>query len=171
MPSSPPRNAWNCAMSVPAMKALPPAPRNTAARSPSSLRIRAQASPSCSYMRHVMALRAAGRSKITVAISPWRLKRTSPSLIALLRCDRRSPRLRTRSSPDLSYDCAVVQISLALAHARVQDVGVDLEQRKPLLHSLGLFEHEMHILAMLRDAALGREFAADHLATLDVHDL
>src|SRR5262249_28210534 len=56
-------------MSVPAMKALPPAPRNTATRSPSSSRIRAQASPSCSYMRHVMALRAAGRSKTTVAMS------------------------------------------------------------------------------------------------------
>jgi hypothetical protein len=72
-------------MSVPAMKALPPAPRNTATRSPSSLRICAQASPSCSYMRQVMALRAAGRSKITVATSPSRPWRTSPSLIELLR--------------------------------------------------------------------------------------
>src|SRR2546421_8090538 len=171
MPSSPLRKVSNCAMSVPAMKALPPAPRNTAARSPSSLRIRAQASPSCSYMRHVMALRAAGRSKITVAISPWRLKPTSPSLIAVLRCDCRSPRSRTRSPPDLFDDGAVVQISLALAHARVQDVGMDFEQGKPLLHSLGLFEHEMHILEMLRDAALGRELAAGHLGTLDVQDL
>jgi hypothetical protein len=55
------------------MKALPPAPRNTATRSPSSPRMRAHASPSCSYIRQVMALRAAGRSKMTVAMSPARL--------------------------------------------------------------------------------------------------
>src|SRR5215468_247191 len=172
MPSSPPRNAWNCAMSVPAMKALPPAPRNTAARSPSSLRICAQASPSCSYMRHVMALRAAGRSKITVATSPSRAYRTSPSVIELLRLLRLPPfQSRPHASPDLIDHGAVVQVSLPLPHAGFQDVGVDFEQRKPLLHPFGLFEHEVDVLEMLGDAAFGIKFAADHLRTLDVHDL
>src|SRR5262249_32017056 len=160
------------AMSVPAMKALPPAPRNTATRSPSSPRILAQAPPSCSYMRHVMALRAAGRSKITVAMSPSRVERTSPSVIELLRLLRLpSFQSRPHAPPDLFDHGAVVPVSLPLPHASFQDIGVDFEQRKPLLHPFGLFEHEMDVLEMLGDAAFGRKFAADHLRTLDVHDL
>ena len=42
-----------------------------------------------------------------------------------------------------------------MSHAGLQHVGMDLEQRKPLLHALGLFEHEVDILEMLGDAALG----------------
>src|SRR5262245_65996756 len=48
---------------------------------------------------------------------------------------------------------------------------MDFEQRKPLLHPFGLFEHEVDVLEMLGDAAFGIKFAADHLRTLDVHDL
>src|SRR5215216_3090918 len=99
MPSSPDVKSRNWAISVPATKALLPAPRNTATLTPSSLRMRAQIAPSCSYMRHVIALRASGRSKVTVAAPPSQTRRTSPSLIAMLpeymslhRLDARDPR-------------------------------------------------------------------------------
>ena len=42
---------------------------------------RAQSSPSCSYIRHVMALRACGRSNMTLAMPPSRTRCTSPSLM------------------------------------------------------------------------------------------
>src|SRR5262249_50585303 len=81
MPLSPDRNSRNWAMSVPATKALPPAPRNTTTRTLPSSRRRAQMSASCSYIRQVMALRASGRSNTTVAMPSWQSRRTSPSLM------------------------------------------------------------------------------------------
>jgi crotonobetainyl-CoA:carnitine CoA-transferase CaiB-like acyl-CoA transferase len=69
-PSSRPRNAWNCAMSVPATKARPPAPRSTSTRTPASASTRSHASTSAAYISHVMALRASGRLKVRIASGP-----------------------------------------------------------------------------------------------------
>src|SRR6516225_1331509 len=82
-----------------------------------------------------------------------------------------SSQSRPHAPPDLFDHGTVVQVSLPLPHAGLQDIGMDFEQRKPLLHPFGLFEHEVDVLEMLGDAALGIKFAADHLRTLDVHDL
>src|ERR1700745_3664711 len=172
MPSSPPRNARNWAMSVPAMNALPPAPRNTATRSPSSLRICAQASRAArTCARSWRCAPPAGRR------SPWRPRRRGRSA-PLHRssncsgcCDCKPFQSRARAPPDLLDHCTVVQVSLPLPHAGFQHIGVDFEQRKLLLHPFGLLEHKVHILEMLGDAAFGAELAADHLRTFDVHDL
>src|SRR5262245_19782358 len=48
---------------------------------------------------------------------------------------------------------------------------MNFKQRKLLLHPLRLFEHELDVLEMLGDAALGCEFAADHFQAFGVHDL
>src|SRR5665213_2188000 len=78
-PSSADLKARNWAMSVPAMKALPPPPEKATARIDVSARILPQISLSCSYIVQVMALCACGRSKATRAIAPSTAKRTVPS--------------------------------------------------------------------------------------------
>src|SRR3982751_3786875 len=57
-------------MSVPATNALPPAPRRTRTRIAASVSTRSQASTSASYIAQVIALRASGRLKVSVAIGP-----------------------------------------------------------------------------------------------------
>src|SRR6516162_6622803 len=109
--------------------------------------------------------------------SPWRSRhrgRSAPlhrSSNCSGCCDCRPSQSRARAPPDLFDHSAVVQVSLPLPHAGFQHIGVDFEQRKLLLHPFGLREHEAYILEMLGDAALSGELAADHLRTLDVHDL
>src|SRR4030095_2077163 len=98
---------------------LPPAPRNTTARTLASARSPAQISPSRWYISQVMALRAACRSKVTVTTLSFRSVRTSPSLMLLtLGC-------RWPAAPaDFLDDGAVVEIPLARAHAGFQHRGV-----------------------------------------------
>jgi hypothetical protein len=60
----------NCAMSVPEMKAFPPAPRRMRTRRSLSRSIRSHASRSASYIVHVIALRASGRLKVRIASGP-----------------------------------------------------------------------------------------------------
>ena len=81
-PSSAPAKAANCAMYVPATNALPPAPRSVTTRTSLALARRAQIAPSCSYIVHVNALCACGRSKTTDATAPEMSRRTAPSLVA-----------------------------------------------------------------------------------------
>ena len=50
-----------------------------------------------------------------------------------------------------------------MAHAGLQHVRMDLEQRKLLPHAFGLFQHEMHVLEVLGDPTLGRKLAADEM--------
>src|SRR5262245_17095540 len=57
-------------MSVPATNALPPAPRSTRTRTAASPSTRSQASTSASYIPQVIALRASGRLKVSVATGP-----------------------------------------------------------------------------------------------------
>src|SRR6185295_14611125 len=66
-------------MSVPATKALPPAPRSTATRTPPFPLIAAQAAARPSYIAQVIALRAHGRSNSTCATSPATRSVTRPS--------------------------------------------------------------------------------------------
>src|SRR5688572_6804729 len=70
-------------MSVPATKACPPAPRSVATRTEPSAARRSQIATSASYIGHVIALRAAGRSNTMAATPSARLRRTSPSSVAI----------------------------------------------------------------------------------------
>ena len=69
MPSSPLSKALNWAMSVPAAKALSPAPVTTSALMPLPA-APAQISARPSYMAKVRALRACGRLKVTQPTAP-----------------------------------------------------------------------------------------------------
>src|SRR5262245_52410529 len=163
MPSSPDLNSLNCAMSVPAMNDLPPAPRNTTARTPVSLRSVAQISPSCSYICQVMALRAAGRSNVTWTTSPLRSVRTLPSLMRWL------PSLA--AAPDLLDHGGIGIVGLAGAHAGFEQRFVELQRRQRLAELAGELPHQGEVLQRLVHEAFGLELALDHLATLDVHHL
>src|SRR5690242_3284357 len=66
-------------MSVPATKALPPAPRSTATRTLLFPLIAVQAAARPSYIAQVIALRAHGRSNRTCATSPATRSVTCPS--------------------------------------------------------------------------------------------
>src|SRR6186713_3354895 len=66
-------------MSVPATKAAPPAPRIVTTRTLRSAARRSTWPTSCSYIDHVIALRASGRSKTIAATAPSRCSRTAPS--------------------------------------------------------------------------------------------
>ena len=69
-PPSSPRTCWNCAMSVPATNAFPPAPRRSSTRTSGSASARSHASTSAEYMSQVIAFRASGRLNVSVAIGP-----------------------------------------------------------------------------------------------------
>ena len=68
--SSPDVKPSNCAISVPAMKAFPPAPRRIRIRIAGSWSTSSQAATSASYIAHVMALRASGRLNVRKASGP-----------------------------------------------------------------------------------------------------
>jgi len=70
MPSSPLLKSRNWAMSVPAAKALSPAPVTTMTLASPVLPMRSQMSARPRYMAKVSALRACGRLKVTQATSP-----------------------------------------------------------------------------------------------------
>src|SRR5438094_5072121 len=72
-------------MSVPATNALPPAPRRINTRIVASESARSHASTSASYIRHVMALRASGRLKVSVASGASTSNRVSVGMSSLLR--------------------------------------------------------------------------------------
>src|ERR1700686_4787166 len=80
-------------MSVPAINAAPPAPRRTATRTDADWLICAQASASPSYIAQVIALRAAGRSKVIWAMAPATRNVTWPSVgaVATVLMARRLP--------------------------------------------------------------------------------
>src|SRR5256885_16030500 len=80
-PSSPLAKPVNCAMSVPATNAWPPAPRKVTTRTAASPESRWQISTSASYIAHVIALRAAGRSNTTRATPSATVSRTVPSVV------------------------------------------------------------------------------------------
>ena len=79
MPASAVSKTLNWLMSVPATKALPPAPRRTNTRISSSASTSSQAWSRRSYIVQVMALRAWGRLKVRVSTGPSRVTRTSSS--------------------------------------------------------------------------------------------
>src|SRR5262245_28832637 len=73
-------------MSVPATKALPPAPRRISTRIVSSRSTRSHASTSASYISHVIALRASGRLNVRIASGPSdeKIVDTNPSAVRAL---------------------------------------------------------------------------------------
>src|SRR6185369_5211317 len=75
-----------------------------------------------------------------------------------------APRL-TRASPsrDLVDDGAVVEIGLARAHTGLQHVAMHVEHGQSLPMTLGLLQHQVHVLERLPHTAFRREVAIEHL--------
>src|SRR6185503_4306485 len=69
------RSVSNSEMSLPGEKALPPAPRNTMQRTPSSAASAATLSPSMRHIGLVIAFSLSGRFKTSVAMAPSRSTR------------------------------------------------------------------------------------------------
>src|SRR5580692_1335807 len=93
-------------------------------------------------------------------------------------CQSSLPRPRPFKSARLQYpaadfldDDAVVLFAVAVTHAGLQYVGVNLQKRQLLAGLARLVEHEVGVLERLADAAFRREIAADHFRSLGVHDL
>src|SRR5229473_1196351 len=77
------RSVSNSAMSLPGLNALPPAPRKTTQRTPSSPSSRATASPSKRHSGFVMALSLSGRFIVKVTMPPSRCSNNSFAIAGL----------------------------------------------------------------------------------------
>src|SRR5262249_26646365 len=84
----------------------------------------------------------------------------------------RSNTLRTAlPSRDLVDDGAVVEIRFAHAHTCLQHVAMHVEHGQGLPMTLGLLQHQVHVLERLSHTAFRGEVAIEHLCALHVHDL
>ena len=113
------------------------------------------------------------RRRLRVRDDPGSAAHHSASLHAALRPGNAlfsaRPQFRLRLISSMTMELS--RSASPCAHAGLQDLGVNFQQRQLLAGLAGLVEHEMSVLEGLPHAAFRREFAGDHLRSLGIHHL